>query len=1002
MRKKSLALLVVMTMIFSMFPGSVSGAEFSDFPNDWSTKALEKAVENGLLKGDSGKIMPKDSLTRAQMAAVVNRAFGATEKSSISNFTDVKAGAWYYDDMAKAVQMKTFIGSEGKLNPDSKITREEAFNVLARAFKLSGGEDNVLNKFSDKSSISNWAKDGLASLVSAGYVAGSNGQINPKQSITRAEFAQIIDNLMKNYINQEGTYTEDYTGNLMINVPNVTLKGLTVTGDLIIGDGVGDGDLTLDDVTVTGKVVVRGGGENSIKIVGESNIQNIIIARVDGKVRVFAEDGTEIGDIVVDGNDDIIIEGNVGTITVIASDVTVTAANATIVSASLEGDNSNIVIGNTSTIDTINVNAQGVNVEVLGAAKTINTSSQAQNAEIAVGAGAKVDNVTVNSQGTTISGSGTVTNVAANANNVAVTTPNTTVTAGTGTTGVTAGGTPIAPGATSGSSGTGSRSSSSTVAVSTITVTGAGDATTIETNGGTLQMNADVQPSNASNKSVTWTVENGTGSATISTTGLLTAITNGTVTVKAASVSTPAVNNTLVITISGQEAAFMPGEGGMIPVFTPFIAETDKIGGLYVSRNSRYYYIIYSGSPIYRHYVDLQFPPPESIGATGYTLQYSADAGLTWNNYQTWNSDIGADVDLVTGSDTQDNFSVGNPTGNYSYRLLVTGGAKDGWVSNTVAADIPAVNSKFTGWYLDESMYISNVMAPFVGRALEASFTAKVSDYDNPEPEYTDDHMTFQWYRVNPVTYEMTPIPGAAELTYTTTEEDLGYRLLIRATGKDDIGGYIQLFSGWEIVMPNDAYITNVSAEGFTLNLYQSVDGLGQSDLILRDYNGDPVTITSVTPGDIAGIYNVAATLDLSNGPFNLQNNSDFWRITSQMPGGHGHGRHEGVQVAYGEIFTDLEIIDISAEKFYACVYDTNNGYEPILGLTEEDFTLRYGSDNVVDFNFDDPGLRDPSIPGHEYLLSPVSGEFAAGDYTLTFTKSGYKTASEEFEITID
>jgi hypothetical protein len=224
MKKRKLALLLTVAMIISMFPFNAFATEFSDMPDDWSTKALENAVVNGLLKGDDGKIMPKENLTRAQMATIVNRAFGTREKTSIDKFTDVKKDAWYFDEMAKAVQMKTFIGSGDKLYPDNSISREEAFIVLARAFKLSGGNANILDKFTDKNDISDWAREGISSLVAAGYISGSDGRINPKHNITRAEFAQVMYNLLKNYINKEGTYTEDYDGNLMINVPNVTLK----------------------------------------------------------------------------------------------------------------------------------------------------------------------------------------------------------------------------------------------------------------------------------------------------------------------------------------------------------------------------------------------------------------------------------------------------------------------------------------------------------------------------------------------------------------------------------------------------------------------------------------------------------------------------------------------------------------------------------------------------------------------------------------------------------
>ena len=46
-------------------------------------------------------------------------------------------------------------------------------------------------------------------------------------------------------------------------------------------------------------------------------------------------------------------------------------------------------------------------------------------------------------------------------------------------------------------------------------------------------MEKTVLPANATNNSVTWTVADGTGSATISGSGLLTAVSNGTVTVTA-------------------------------------------------------------------------------------------------------------------------------------------------------------------------------------------------------------------------------------------------------------------------------------------------------------------------------------------------------------------------------------------------------------------------------------------------------------------------------------
>ncbi|MBU1143629.1 MAG: DUF3494 domain-containing protein [Firmicutes bacterium] len=93
------------------------------------------------------------------------------------------------------------------------------------------------------------------------------------------------------------------------------------------------------------------------------------------------------------------------------------------------------------------------------------------------------------------------------------------------------------------------------VAATAVTVTGADFKTTITELDGTLQMNAVVLPADATFKTVTWSVVNGTGSATISNSGLLQALTSGTVTIKATSNSNDDIIGSIVITISNQEVA---------------------------------------------------------------------------------------------------------------------------------------------------------------------------------------------------------------------------------------------------------------------------------------------------------------------------------------------------------------------------------------------------------------------------------------------------------------
>jgi len=99
--------------------------------------------------------------------------------------------------------------------------------------------------------------------------------------------------------------------------------------------------------------------------------------------------------------------------------------------------------------------------------------------------------------------------------------------------------------------------SNQSVHASAITVTGAGGATTITVDKGTLLMSATVDPSDVYDDSVTWSVINGSGTASIiqfGNTVTLIASSNGTVTVRATATDGSGVYGELEITISNQAA----------------------------------------------------------------------------------------------------------------------------------------------------------------------------------------------------------------------------------------------------------------------------------------------------------------------------------------------------------------------------------------------------------------------------------------------------------------
>lgn len=295
-KKSPMIMGLIGAMLLSTNAFAAVPSDFSDFPTDWSAPAMTHAVQNGLLNGSDGKILPKGLLTRAQMATMVNRAFASSAKASLTSFTDMVPGVWHYDEMAKSVQMGVFQGADGKLNPNDPITREQAFAVLARAFGLADGKASSLDKFSDGAQVSSWAKGAVAALVEQGYVTGADGALNPQSYITRAEFAQVMDALVAAYGDQD---LKDQTveGNLILR-SNSTLENVTVKGDLILADGVSAA--SLKNVTVTGRLVVRG-GTDGVKLTKSTAKGGIQLANpngtpkltVDGKA--YAPNGTTNG-----------------------------------------------------------------------------------------------------------------------------------------------------------------------------------------------------------------------------------------------------------------------------------------------------------------------------------------------------------------------------------------------------------------------------------------------------------------------------------------------------------------------------------------------------------------------------------------------------------------------------------------------------------------------------------------------------------------------------------
>jgi len=305
--QKLLAIVIAYAMIFTLASAAfavtaMSVNDFTDLPDrsHYTYDGLVAAINNGIMIGDgTGRIMPSQIITRVEAATYLVRVMGATVKADISHVRDFEHGKWYDNEgsLAIAVQMGLLDVENGMVYPDRDITREEAFEMMARAFKATGGTDADLEGFPDSNQIDSKYFYSIASLVKGGYVRGSArggaAYIDPKEKVTRGDFATLFGRVFDNFISVSGTFTDVPTGNTVIKTGDVTLRNLTVRGDLIIGEGASSGSgVTLDGVTVEGNLIARGG---NISVSGD--IKSIIVA--NSTVRLNLNASAKIGTLIV-------------------------------------------------------------------------------------------------------------------------------------------------------------------------------------------------------------------------------------------------------------------------------------------------------------------------------------------------------------------------------------------------------------------------------------------------------------------------------------------------------------------------------------------------------------------------------------------------------------------------------------------------------------------------------------------------------------------------------
>ncbi|UOE76122.1 C40 family peptidase [Parageobacillus thermoglucosidasius] len=108
---------------------------FNDVPDDyWALGAIRAVQKQGIMNGSNGKFHPEDTLTRAQLAAVLTRAFRLQPPAAAKSFTDVPPSFWAFRDIqALAAAGITTGRTDGSFGPNDPVTRVQFAAFLYRA-----------------------------------------------------------------------------------------------------------------------------------------------------------------------------------------------------------------------------------------------------------------------------------------------------------------------------------------------------------------------------------------------------------------------------------------------------------------------------------------------------------------------------------------------------------------------------------------------------------------------------------------------------------------------------------------------------------------------------------------------------------------------------------------------------------------------------------------------------------------------------------------------------
>jgi hypothetical protein len=179
---------------------------FSDVSsNYWAAQFIQQLSGRGVIAGfPDGSFRPEEPVTRAQFAAMLNKAFQKSQQRQAIKFSDVPSNYWASTAIGQAYSIGFLSGYPGnRFQPNQAIPRQQVLVSLANGlgYTSAGNNESTLRYFNDASNIASYARSPIAAATEKQIVVNYPNvkSLNPTATATRAQVAAFIYQALVSY-----------------------------------------------------------------------------------------------------------------------------------------------------------------------------------------------------------------------------------------------------------------------------------------------------------------------------------------------------------------------------------------------------------------------------------------------------------------------------------------------------------------------------------------------------------------------------------------------------------------------------------------------------------------------------------------------------------------------------------------------------------------------------------------------------------------------------------